>query len=69
MFEREKLGMAICVLASVSLVRHNAGAVELFEHQVASYAGSSPAGGGTSGARPRKCSKVSALSLAASDFR
>ena len=33
--DREKLGLSICVLAHVSLVRHNEGAVEQFERLVA----------------------------------
>lgn len=33
--DREKLGLAICVLANVSLVRHSEGAVEQFERLVA----------------------------------
>jgi len=32
--DREKLGLAICVLANVSLVRHTEGAVEQFERVV-----------------------------------
>lgn len=32
--DREKLGLAICVLANVSLVRHSEGAVEQFEQLV-----------------------------------
>ncbi len=32
--DREKLGLAICVLAHVSLVRHSEGAVEQFERMV-----------------------------------
>ncbi|OWQ90259.1 AsnC family transcriptional regulator [Roseateles aquatilis] len=34
--DREQLGLSICVLANVSLVRHNEGAVEAFEAMVAS---------------------------------
>ncbi len=33
--DREKLGLSICVLANVSLVRHSEGAVEQFERLVA----------------------------------
>ena len=33
--DREKLGLSICVLANVSLVRHSEGAVEQFERMVA----------------------------------
>lgn len=33
--DREKLGLSICVLANVSLVRHSEGAVEAFEAMVA----------------------------------
>ena len=33
--DREKLGLSICVLANVSLVRHSEGAVEAFERLVA----------------------------------
>jgi DNA-binding Lrp family transcriptional regulator len=33
--DREKLGLTICVLANVSLVRHSEGAVEQFERLVA----------------------------------
>lgn len=35
LMDREKLGLAICVWANVSLVRHNEGAVEDFERLVA----------------------------------
>lgn len=34
--DREQLGLSICVLANVSLVRHTEGAVEAFEAMVAS---------------------------------
>jgi DNA-binding Lrp family transcriptional regulator len=33
--DREQLGLSICVLANVSLVRHSEGAVEAFEAMVA----------------------------------
>ena len=33
--DREKLGLSICVLANVSLVRHSEGAVEAFEAMIA----------------------------------
>ena len=36
--DREKLGLSICVLAHVSLVRHSEGAVEQFERMVATSA-------------------------------
>ena len=36
--DREKLGLSICVLANVSLVRHSEGAVEQFERMVATSA-------------------------------
>jgi len=36
LLDREKLGLSICVLANVSLVRHSEGAVEQFERLVAS---------------------------------
>ena len=35
LLDREKLGLSICVLANVSLVRHSEGAVEQFERLVA----------------------------------
>ena len=41
--DREKLGLSICVLANVSLVRHSEGAVEQFERLVARSARSSNA--------------------------
>lgn len=36
--DREKLGLSICVLAHVSLVRHSEGAVQQFERMVATRA-------------------------------
>jgi DNA-binding Lrp family transcriptional regulator len=35
LLDREKIGLSICVLANVSLVRHSEGAVEQFERLVA----------------------------------
>ncbi len=37
LLDREKLGLAACFLANVTLIRHNRSAVEEFERAVASY--------------------------------